>query len=268
MALLQNREYGGDHAMDKGKNWDILLIIATLLITTVPSRFFNDPETASRVYEWCQGMILALWMFHLIHTVPPHKMNRRSIIAAATIWQIVDIITYWPWYFYGSTFPWFYISAAMALFFGSLVVYEYFRIYDIESDEFDSDNVYLLLWRPAKVRSIFLSLIGMPVGSVALYADGYVWSFKWNRNGFIKRPFRHRSTIKKYIFFDTGKKTTTEIIEELQLLVDQRARIAGYRCRCIYIIRNVLKMLGKEYAPNGIEYIPSIYAMKVMRLKK
>lgn len=255
--------------MDRGKNWDILLIATTLFITIVPSRFFNDPEIASRVYEWCQGMVLALWMFHLIHTVPSHKMNRRSIIAAAMIWQTVDIITYWPWYFYGNIFPWFcYLSAIAALLFGSLVLYEYFRIYDIKSDKFHPDKIYLLLWRPSKVKSIFLSLIGMPVGSVAIYADGHIWSFKWNRNGFTKRPFRPRAAIKKYIFFDTNKEATDEIIEELQSLVDQRARVTGYRCRCVYIIRNVLKKLGKEYAPNGIEYIPSIYAMKVMRLKK
>ena len=266
--LLKNRAFEGDHEMDRGKNWDILLIAATLFITIVPSRFFNDPEIASRVYEWCQGLILALWMFHLIHTVPSHKMNRRSIVAAATIWQVVDIITYWPWYFHKETSLWFYVSVTTALFFGSLVVYEYFRIYDIESDEFNPDKVYILLWRPTKVRSIFLSLIGMPVGSVAVYANGCIWSFKWNRNGFIKRPFRPRAAIKKYIFFNTGKDTTNEIVEELQSLVDRRARVAGYRCRCIYIIRNVLKKLGKEYTPNGIEYVPSIYAMKVMRLKK
>lgn len=254
--------------MDKGKNWDVLLIAATLLITMVPSRFFNDPEIASRVYEWCQGLVLALWMFHLIHTVPSHKMNRRSIIAATVIWHVVDLITYWPWYFYGNTFPWFWISAVMALFFGSLVAYEYLRMYDIESDEFNPDNVYILLWRPTKVKSIFLSLIGMPIGSVAVYADGHIWSFKWNRNGFIKRRFRSRAAVKKYILFDTNKETTNEIIEELQSLVDQRSHVAGYRCRCVYIIRNVLKKVGKEYTPNGIEYIPSIYAMKVMRLKK
>lgn len=253
--------------MDRGKNWDILLIGITFALTTLPSRFFVDPNTASRVYEWCQGIALGLWMSHLIFTVPDYKINRRSIIAAAVIWQAFDLISYWPWYFYGGKIPWWMLSLLLFLIFGGLVAYNYYRVYDMKNDEYDPDNVFILLWRPTKVQSVFYSLIGMPVGSIVICAGGYLWSFKWKRNGFIKRIVRVRAAKKKYVFIDTKKETTPEILEELESLVNKRARVAGYRCRCVYIIKNVLSMIGKEYAPHGLEYIPSLYAMKVMKLK-
>jgi hypothetical protein len=129
----------------------------------------------------------------------------------------------------------------------------------------------IFMWKPLNKRTLFFSLIGAPFGSVNLYVNSHVYGFSWNSGIYRKKFMSIRAVEKKFVVIDTGKKWNWKILYMLEDLLGEKARTKKYlffRMRCILILKEILSLIGLGYKPRGIEFLPSFYALKVLRMRK
>lgn len=178
----------------------------------------------------------------------------RSIFAflAAKAWA--DFIEYLAWWIFVLPYDFFWFTFVV---FVPWFMWIWSREYRI-SDPLNEQNVCLLFLRPIGVWNTILSFFGLPFSSVCVVAGGYVWSFR-QRSGRYERTKYSASWLKSHDVFDTGVKTTPQVI---RALTDQIGSTRGFHCKCIYQIRAVLDLLGLK--PKTIfHYIPGVFAMQV-----
>jgi hypothetical protein len=124
-------------------------------------------------------------------------------------------------------------------------------------------NVNILFLRPIKNVDVLKAFFGLPVSSVCLVVDGQIWSFKARTGIFECRPY-NSAILKTHIIIDTKVTTNHVILEELNKLLGESR--TPY-CKCVWTIRRVLNLLGGKFAiKNWFDYIPGIYASKIMKV--
>ncbi len=133
------------------------------------------------------------------------------------------------------------------------------RNYQIAGDDLDEDSVFLLFLRPRSPWEIAKALFGIPLSSVCLYSQGYAWSFR-HKSGVYEINEVPSSWLNKHIAKSTGHKMTPEI---LAILCRKIGTKRGIGIKCVYQIRDVLKLLGAP--PKTILHcIPGVYAMQIL----
>lgn len=180
----------------------------------------------------------------------------RSIVALFCIAAWVDAVGHATWQFaaFDSSVP---ILGAWTAWF----IYTLRRAYDFPGDQVKGGNVFIMLLRPTSAFMVCKALVGFPVASVCLYANGTVWSYRAKTGTFDLYPVDDR-WLQKHIAINTGVHCSDQITEMLDDLVGQR-RWPG--TKCIWSIRNVLARLGKTYKPRLFDYLPGIYALRVIK---
>ena len=207
----------------------------------------------------CCILFLCWIVFDLI---PQNRINERYILALFIIYSFYDIATYWLWVFNIDYGP--FAGIILTMFF-------YVRLTCIEkrnnwyyNDTINENNYFICFEHPFKKRGIFISLIGLPVSSIAVYRQGYLYSFKWKTKKYSKYEISKEKLSEKYVVVDTGVKISEKNDSELEKLL---GKTTGLRIKCVYIIKDFLRGLNSKYSPKGIEYVPAIYAKKLLRVK-
>lgn len=205
------------------------------------------------------------------------KISDKSILAMVIILLIIDAIIYWPLvynmlYFFENT-----DSSILAILYIlsqlfitiPLLYYVSIRNYYYKSDKIECDNIYFCLKKANTNRYILLSLIGAPFGSISVYTKNYLYGFKWSKDYFLKRRVNQKAVEQTYIIFDTGIKCTNKHIESLDNLIGTTAKIKylQVRFKCVYVLKDFLNILGDEYKPVFLEFIPSLFVKKIMGVK-
>lgn len=216
--------------------------------------------------QWSQIFMCLVWVSVLFTHVPKNKINIRSVIAIILVSYIVSVATYPLWIFYPSAYIY-----ALVLYFPLLyfaLKHTASRTYKFRSDPIRGNNVYICLWKPEKAASLFESLIGAPIGSVCLYANGYIYCFRWGAKEYAKKPVTTSAVLRKFIVIDSGVKANAAICSKMDSLIGNKARAwrsLWLRCRCIFIIKPVLVRMGDDFRPRLFEFIPSLYAARLLR---
>ena len=135
------------------------------------------------------------------------------------------------------------------------------RDYDHPGDSVKGSNIFIMLLRPTSVFAVCKALVGFPVASVCLYANNTIWSFSVKTGTFDLYPVDAR-WLSKHIAINTGVHCSDEITGMLDDLVGQR-RWPG--TKCVWVLRHVLARLGKIYKPRLFDYLPGIYAMRILK---
>lgn len=164
---------------------------------------------------------------------------------------------------YVSTTQW----ALEIVFFFLLSVFQILKKYEIKSDKFNKDNVFILMYKPKKPIEYIHSLLGSPVSSMSIVCGDNWYMYKRNKSTLqvvntIPRKFGD------YILIDTGTKIDKNITNELDSLVGNPARKPStlfIRANCIRTFRPVLKILGERWRIGVLDFIPSIYLLKRLR---
>lgn len=232
--------------------------------------FFAGSEMAWIVHSWSLQAIIFIWLCVLFTEIDKKNIAKRSAMAMAIIFHSSYIMKYAFWHFMG-------VNAQNVLILYCLIAIGFwichvaFRRYDYNSDNIKQGNIHLCFWRPEKKgKSVFLSTVGAPFGSVAIYGFERLWGFKWSQKGFMERTISEESIEKKYFVIDTGVPETLDIQIELCKIVGAPAkswRSLWLRINCVNVLKPVLRLLGSEFIPSFIECIPSIYAQKIINLK-
>lgn len=182
----------------------------------------------------------------------------RSVLALLALSVWCDLITYVLWQSKISDID---IAPLCALIFFIWLGATIKRAYPDYIDSINGDMVCILIKKPSSSFDVIKSLVGFPAASVCILAGGYVWSFRKHTGKFEKTLSSH-VYIDNHLVVNTWKKTTPEIIEELEKVLGEKR--SPY-CKCVWSIRKVLSFLGGKYKPNFWDYLPSIYALKIIR---
>ena len=137
--------------------------------------------------------------------------------------------------------------------------------YNLTSDPVNTQDIYICLWRPQTAKTMFQSLFGVAVGSVCLYANGYLYGFKWGEQFYQKRETPPHVINRKFIAINTGKKVDIQILYMLNQLIG--VQVGLFRLRCIYTIRGILRHIDSNLAPRWYNFIPCQYGIKILRWK-
>lgn len=142
------------------------------------------------------------------------------------------------------------------------------REYNIKSDEFNKDNVCILLLKP-KNNLNYLSLIklffGLPISSVCIVADNKIWAYRKSSNLYSCSDYNGQ-WLKTHILLDTKIKTSSQILNELNKIIGNK-RFPNIKC--VYAIRNILNLLGSKYKITSIlDFIPGFYTLKINKRSK
>lgn len=242
----------------------IIAIVSTIILSIIPN-YING--AVSWIWgEWCNMAIICIWILTAFLCISNKKINERCLIASVFYFQLTELLFY-PYCFFNpevETFIWPVFMVFMVMSFHKVSS----RNYEYASDKILDDNVYLCFWKPKRSKSVFTSLIGAPFGSMNIYVKDSFWGFSWKTGRYHKRFIKNYNVEKQFLIIDTGIPSSKRIIDSLEKLIDEPARIPRLmwiRCRCILILKPLLKELGREFEPNLFEFIPAIYALKLLR---
>jgi len=217
--------------------------------------FYPDAE-----WEFLLGtkyFIIALLVTALFAESKTTILN-KSVLAILTLSVWCDLITYVLWQSKISNID---LAPLCALMFFVWLGMTVKRAYPNHIDSINGDMVCILVKKPSSQLDVIKSLVGFPAASVCIMSGGYVWSFRKHTGKFEKTLASH-IYIENHLVVNTWTKTTPEIIEELEKVLGEKR--FPY-CKCVWSIRKVLSLLGGKYKPKFWDYLPSIYALKIIR---
>lgn len=231
-----------------------LAIVSVYAIEWSVSPFVADPWA---FLLGSKSVLVALLAVGLLQTQRRESLLLRSAIALFALCASADAIKTVAWLYGGlsiDTSP----VLAMAAFIWLLHTAQ--RNYAAPSDAFDPRYVYLLFQRPKSAFDVIKGLFGSPVGSVCLYADGFVWAFRRKTGRFEKSHCLPRLAA-SHLWINTGRCVTPPMLAELERLISTPR---GIGVKCVWIIRLALRELGTPYSiVRWTDYIPGLYALRI-----
>lgn len=234
------------------------LVFALLAITAaehIVQGFITHAETWYLALG-AKYLSLALALNCLLFEIRGRGLLYRSVVSLACIWTWIDFAGHCLWQFSGVDY-----SLALLVLWSGWLICSMKREYDYQGDKVSGGSVFIMLLRPSSVFAVCKALVGFPCASVCLYANGTVWSYRSKSGTFDLYPVDDR-WLQKHIAINTGIHCSDQITEMLDDLVGQR-RWPG--TKCIWSIRHVLERLGKTYKPRLFDYLPGIYAMRIIK---
>ena len=233
----------------------MLALIAITAIEHIAQGFITDAGTWYLALG-AKYLSLALALNCLLFEIKAKGILYRSVVSLACIWTWVDFAGFCLWRLSSID-----MSVWIMVCWSAWLVWTVKREYDCRGDIVIGSNVFVMLLRPTSVFTVCKALVGFPVSSVCLYANGTVWSYRAKTGTFDLYPVDDR-WLQKHIAINTGVHCSDQITEMLDDLVGQR-RWPG--TKCIWSIRHVLARLGKTYKPRLCDYLPGIYAMRIIK---
>lgn len=251
--------------------------LCLIILFLTNCHYFFSGDTAWYVSEYCNYLSIFVSLIYIFKIYNKNDISGKSILAMFIILFFIDMLLYWPilyncLYIFDSTDV---LSLSIMYIISQLLItipllyYVSIKNYSYKSDKLGNDNIYLCLKKANTAKYIFTSIIGAPFGSISVYAKKNLYGFKWSKDNYLKRSASYRAIEETYIVFDTGIKCEDKHIEELEKIIGRPARIEyiQLRMKCIYSIKDFLSILGKEYKPKFLEFIPSLYVRKIMGIK-
>jgi hypothetical protein len=197
---------------------------------------------------------LAVVLQLLLSETKQRPLLFRSIVALFCIGAWVDFAGHSLWHVSRID-----SSTPIIVGFSLWLIHTMKRSYSTKSDPANSKNIFILFHRPKSTWGVIKALVGFPADSVAIYANGQAWSFRRKTGVYALYP---ADLSADNIAIDTGVALSADLEEMLDDLIGQ-PRFPG--TKCVWVIRHVLRRIGGTFAPRWCDYLPSIYAAKLLR---
>lgn len=182
----------------------------------------------------------------------------RSVLALVALTAYADLFNFILWQVSHKEID---LSLVNALVFFSWLLFSVKRKYPEFIDRLEHDTVNILIFKPHSTFDVFKGLIGFPAASICIYAGGYVWTFR-KHTGKFERVHPSHIWLEEHLIVNTRIIASSEILNALEKVVGEKR--SPY-CKCVYSIRHVLNMLGDKYKVKWWDYIPGIYALKILK---
>ena len=238
--------------------------LATLLLWVLPGYLPGD--SAWYATQWADGVVVTIWVWVVFKVIDAREFDRKFFMAAVVVVCVVNNFVYPFW-----------VLNPAAQYFGypvqlGGVLWLLYKVrkrnYEHTGDKIDASQVCICLWRPTKDASFFHSFFGAPVGSVALYTGHTMWGYRWKEKGFTSHYMSQAVVSSKFIVINTGIPRDSTIESKLESLLGthaRRLRTLWLRANCVLTIKSVLAELGDFYKPRPLEFLPSLYAARILK---
>lgn len=222
---------------------------------------YSLSDDAFWYYSSCsKQLMLAICITFAFNLVKDIKAKSVFAFLCFSMW--CDFVLDLAWAFYGVEFR---SLAPAAIIFAAWFFFVLYRKYDIESDEIDESKVMLLMLRPDSFFMYLKSLFGVPVSSICILANGFVYSFRTDSKKFTRTKYTDRWLL-RHVCINTGVDITNGVKSSLMRTVGLKR---GIGIKCVYALRNTLKEMGVAWEPKTfLHNIPGLYAMQVIGNKK
>lgn len=232
----------------------LLTILLVYAAEWIVSPFVSDQWA----FLLCSKTILvALLAFGLLHATRKEGLLLRSSIGLFALFASADALKLIAWLYADLQFD---PSPVLALIAFIWMLRTVRRSYDASNDAFDPRYVYLLFLRPKTSFDVIKGLFGAPVGSVCLYAGGFVWAFRRKTGCYEKSHCLPRLTA-SHVWINTNRHVSQQMMAELTSLLGTPR---GIGIKCVWIVRHALKELGAPFAiSRWTDYIPGLYALRI-----
>lgn len=127
----------------------------------------------------------------------------------------------------------------------------------------NEENVLLVFYKPKTYFEVLKAMFGLPLVSLGIYADGQWLRFRKSEDDLQLLGIRPNS--EGYLLVDTGVKVNTTIRSMMNDLQGTPARhwtSLYLRCRCVVSLGPILRSLGPQWEPKGLDFIPGVYAYR------
>lgn len=233
--------------------WLVLILAVTVVEYTA----------APLVSEWdlavfCGALRIALAVQCILGEIKQKPLMFRSVVAVFCVTAWLDVADYALWWWSGREID---IALPLLVGFTCWLIVAVKREYEYQGDEIKPGPVYLLFLRPRTNWELLKSFLGLPVSSVCLYANGEAWAFRGKSGRFERLPAA-AWWLQKHIAIDTGQQMGAVIETALAGIVGER-RFPWVKC--VWSIRRVLAHLGDNFKPRFFDYLPGIYAMRIIK---
>lgn len=234
----------------------IIAIVYVVCIEQILNPFLSETD----IWELAlmgKYMTMAFVFQALLAETKDKALLYRSVVALFCIASWVDLVgqVAWQVWDFDSSLP---IFVIFSLWF----IHTAKRSYSVQGDPINNKNVFILFHRPqSKTWGVIKALVGLPANSVSVYAKGQAWSFRRN-SGTFSLYSAGPAILSANIAVDTGVALSADLEEMLDNIVGKQ-RFPG--TKCVWAIRHVLRKIGGKFAPRWCDYIPGIYAAKLLR---
>lgn len=210
--------------------------------------------------EWhiallAKTLFVALAFQLLLKETKNKAISFRSLIALFCIFSWVDLVGQLVWEVCAID-----LAIPTMLIFSVWFILAAKREYCAAGDIVLGDEVFVMFLRPTTNIETCKALIGFPSSSVCIYANGNIWSFR-EKTGRFDTYQVNDGWLKKHIAINTKVKCSEQIICQLDRLCGV-SRFPGVKC--VWTIREILASLGDKFTPRWYEYIPGLYAMRII----
>lgn len=234
----------------------ILVLLAVMYFAASSSSFIDGQS------DWfyiVQAQVEVCVLSALAYAVCPHDTKAKSVLLSLLLYNTYVLLTDWAMPYVSLT-QW----VLEILLFSAFAVYQVTKRYDLPSDKYNSENVLLAFYKPKTLRDYFITLFGQTGASMSIMAGGNWYMFKRNRTTLVRLKV-HKCKLCDYVLVDTGLKVTENRIQDLDLLIGQKARRPQslfMRCRCVMVFKDFLDKQGDGWKPKGLDFLPSAYMLR------
>jgi len=272
----------------------IIIVISFMSIINIlfNKGFFliNDSEKLLRLAGIGPRISILVLFIFLFNINKVDNIIKRSLWMLIILFQLFEVFEYIFvfWYKYCENFGYYsqllgyfvyennlniFIENSLPILFPFILVISIFHImsrpYTFKNDSYHSDKVYICFYRATRWQMVLFSLVGYPLGSVAVYTNERLYNYGYTSKVFMERHIPIDKMDKNYVIINTGRVLDNNLRNVLNGLVGTKARrfkTLWFRCSCLLTLKPFLKELGKEFVPKLMENNPSVYFHKVKRV--
>jgi len=234
--------------------------LTALIIYISPMYLLPDAWLTDQLAWVLMQVSMLLLLTVLFRTTSVMHIELRSLWALGILYTTGEVLTDWwvpEWFiqFLGPLELLFFVLAF------SWAVYCPMRqkIGDARSEE----NVMLVFYRPRTYLEVLKAMLGLPLVSLSIYADGRWLRFRKSKTDL--QLLDIRPSMESYLLIDTGVKvnrTIRIIMDDLKGAPARHWTSLYLRCRCVMSLTPILRLLGPEWEPKGLDFIPGVYAYR------
>lgn len=230
-------------------------ILGVYTIEWVANPFVADQWSFLLCSKYLLVFLLATQIFNRLDWRNPVLGSMVGLFVLSSFSDFVKIVAWNYWSQRVDTSPW------MACLFITWLLYVIERRYPKNSAAFNPLHVHVLLLRPTSPIDVIKGLFGAPFSSVCIYAGGAIWAFRRASGVFEKTEYSPR-WLERHVWIDAQQKASQELLSNLEALIGAKR---GAGCKCVWEIRNVLRLLGGKFVvKNWLEFVPGFYALKLL----
>lgn len=157
------------------------------------------------------------------------------------------------------------VLSVLAIVFFFFTMFQVYKKYDYISDEYNSDYVYLIFYKPVTLRQWFISLFGCPFAGMASVINGKVYKLMYGSGNIVCTDIDMEHLKEHYYIINTRvlAKDVKHVTNDLLQGTAYNEKLFNMRLNCVLSQQALLGLLPyKWHLKYRLDFLPSYYLAK------